>query len=137
MTSAGTHEEVERRLLRGLELTLPSPSVVVRYSTTAPCDLYAAWLGTAPGYTLFTLHVEVKTTSLRGRWPRVRDPLELAFGRRIEAFSQKQPAAMYAVFDFRRTGRGKTETRVRSTHALARATLGVAWAAAADGDGPV
>lgn len=145
MTTAGTHEEVERRLCRGLDRTLPHPHTVVRYSTTAACDFRALW---ALNETLRVLETEVKTVGQRGRWSDGHEkPLERDHREATERIARivapsttsgdpqfHAPELAYATFTLRTASSGKRAHRVRSTASWAGPVLEDAWVAGGERD---
>jgi hypothetical protein len=135
LTTARTHEEVERRLARGLDVCLTRPHLIEHYRTNAACDLRAAW---ALGGTLFLLECEVKTCSRKPSDARLKPDqeayrtaaLELA---RLVALTPpiptRAPRLMYAVFVYLKPKRKEPRIIVRTTSSVARDVLLGAWEA--------
>jgi len=151
VTTRRTHEEVETRLVLGLNRILPKPRIVEHYRTTGPCDFRAIW---ALDRRLCLLECEVKTTAKAIRKVPL-PPDQLSFARRLkaiarlvspppantfEALHERKPLIGYAVFvyrkrrPFRKRGkwvRPEPETFIHTTSRLARTVLAAAWEAGA------
>lgn len=135
VTTRRTHEEVETRLVRGLERTLPGPHLIEHYRTTGPVDFSAAW---AIDARLCLLEVEVKTTSKAIRKVPL-PPDQSAFRRKVHSLAnavaqskspltERPPVVMYAEFVYRRRRHAReAQTFVHSKSKLARGVLAAAW----------
>jgi len=137
VTTRRTHEEVETRLVRGLERTIPKPRIVEHYRTTGPIDFRAAW---ALDGRFCGLECEVKTTSKSIRKVPL-PPDQERFRRGVRALARiiapkantfdmihrRSPVLMYAVFVYRKKPRAEPETFIHTESKLAQSVLEAAW----------